>query len=167
MFSSKRIRNQLWRRPCGKNGMFIIILSGWVLSFVSLRLENLLSSFETTRRYEVFTDDRYRETLQENSNLVDHNETLQRQLGQAQEEIMALKHTLFRQSDRQSGAGISRTSAFIGPDGRVPIECPLGGCSHYETVHRGPDVSKNFQNHMNNTHRVCGVIERFSVFCYL
>ena len=46
------------------------------------------------------------------------------------------------------------TSAFIRSDGKVPLTCPVGGCTHYETVLRGPDVMKNFQNHMNNTHRV-------------
>ena len=43
----------------------------------------------------------------------------------------------------------------ISTHGKVPGSCPLGGCIHYESVlSRGPDVMKNFQNHLNNTHRV-------------
>jgi hypothetical protein len=79
------------------------------------------------------------------------------------DEIFVLKQQQNKRSDfdHYSSGGTAppvssskTTSAFLGPDGKVPGACPLGGCSHYETVLRGHDVMKNFQNHMNNTHRV-------------
>jgi hypothetical protein len=125
--------------------------------------EILLSRFEQSRRYEVFTSDMHRETLEENSRLVDANEKLQRQLTGSREETSALQCKIQRQSARSDesspsldsvGQGLKVTTAFIGTDGKVPAVCPVGGCAHYENVLRGTDQMKNFQNHMNNTHRV-------------
>lgn len=113
----------------------------------------------------------HKETLEENSRLVDQNESLHRLLSEAQEEVLILKRTINRRSIVNEeevgvgGGGFSSprhwdghpelTSMFIGPDMKVPTQCPLGGCSQYEMVHqRGSDAMKNFQNHMNNTHRV-------------
>jgi hypothetical protein len=126
----------------------------------SRRLEILLSRFEQSRRYEVFTSDMHRETLEENSRLVDLNEKMQKQLSELQEEVMILKARrgpVIHSDDSSSSpgmGGIRVTSAYIGSDGRIPALCPVGGCTHYDSVHRGQDVMKNFQNHMNNTHRV-------------
>jgi hypothetical protein len=112
----------------------------------------------------VFTSEMHRDTVETNSRLVDDNERLQRQLSALQDEILVLKQNAGpkRSESGSSGGlrspvsvGIKTTSAFIGSDGKVPGACPLGGCSHYETVLRGNDTMKNFQNHMNNTHRVC------------
>jgi hypothetical protein len=106
----------------------------------------------------VFTSDTYKETLEENSRIVDQNENLQKLLSEAQNEILILKRQCARLSSDESASpgsgGIKLTSAFIRSDGKVPSTCPVGGCSHYESVLRGPDIMKNFQNHMNNTHRV-------------
>jgi hypothetical protein len=125
------------------------------------RFELLLSRFDQSRRYEVFTSDMHKETLEENSRIVDQNEKLQRLLSQAQNEILVLKQQCSRlasSSDESASpggsGGIKLTSAFLRSDGKVPTTCPVGGCSQYESVLRGPDVMKNFQNHMNNTHRV-------------
>jgi hypothetical protein len=105
----------------------------------------------------------HRETLEENSRLVDANEKLQMQVTGSREEMSVLKSKMQRQSapsDESSpsldsvGRGVKVTSAYIGSDGKVPTVCPVGGCSHYENVLRGADPMKNFQNHMNNTHRV-------------
>ena len=124
----------------------------------------MLSQFERSRRYEVFTSEMHRETLELNSRLVDENERLQREMSVLKDEILVLKqqqnHPLKRSdSDHSSGGapvsvGVKATSAFIGSDGKVPGACPMGGCSHYYSVFRGHDTMKNFQNHMNNTHRV-------------
>jgi len=126
----------------------------------------------------------HKETLEENSRLVDQNESLHRLLGEAQEEVLILKRTIKRRSIELVSAGGSSstttssgssprhswdvhpelTSMFIGPDMKVPTQCPLGGCNNYEMVHQlrgGSDAMKNFQNHMNNTHRV----RRF-FFCF-
>ena len=131
------------------------------------RFEILLSRFENSRRYEVFTSDMHRDTLEQNSRLVDENEKLQRELGALQDECLILKRNAtgppLRQLDASDssvspvsvgGLGIRITSAYIGSDGKVPAVCPLGGCSHYDSVLKGSDAMKNFQNHMNNTHRV-------------
>ena len=117
----------------------------------------------------------HKETLEENSRLVDQNESLHRLLSEAQEEVLILKRTIinrrsiivneevvgvgggggFSSSPRHWDGHPELTSMFIGPDMKVPTQCPLGGCSQYEMVHqRGSDAMKNFQNHMNNTHRV-------------
>lgn len=134
------------------------------------RFEILLSRFEQSRRFEVFTSDMHKETLEENSRIVDHNEKLQRLLSEAQEEIQILRrgtmghyhgaraafgHDSSPSPQNSISIGERSTSAFIQSDGVVPLVCPLGGCTQYEMVHqRGSDVMKNFQNHMNNTHRV-------------
>ncbi len=100
----------------------------------------------------------HKETLEENSHIVDQNEKLQRRLSEAQNEILVLKQQCLRLASSEESAspvgGIRLTSAFLRSDGKVPSTCPVGGCSQYESVLRGPDVMKNFQNHMNNTHRV-------------
>jgi hypothetical protein len=120
----------------------------------------LLSQFERSRRYEVFTSEMHRETVEQNSLLVDENERLQREMSVLRDEIFVLKQQQNKRSDfdhcssTAPDSSSKTTSAFLGPDGKVPGACPLGGCSHYETVLRGHDVMKNFQNHMNNTHRV-------------
>jgi hypothetical protein len=112
----------------------------------------------------VFTSDMHRETLEQNSRLVDENEKLQRELSALQDELLVLKKNVSTPLQRQDTSdsspssvgcsGIRTSSAYIGSDGKVPSVCPVGGCSHYETVFRGQDTMKNFQNHMNNTHRV-------------
>ena len=114
------------------------------------RFESLLTRFEQSRRYDVFTNDTYRETTEENSRLVDRVDLLEKKLGEANEEIAILK----RRS--QDSPDVKMTSAFLDRNGKVPGVCPVGGCSNYDSVQC---VLKNFQNHMNNTHRV-----RFSAF---
>jgi hypothetical protein len=125
----------------------------------------------------VFTSDMHRDTLEQNSRLVDDNERLHRQLSALQNENLVLKQNaapvLKRSESSSSGGvrspvsvGIKTTSAFIGSDGKVPGACPLGGCSHYETVLRGNDTMKNFQNHMNNTHRVCDYCTLHHLFIF-
>jgi hypothetical protein len=132
----------------------------------------------------------HKTTIEENSRYVDQIESLQKLLGEAQEEILILKHrkNIHRQPSSGGGGeqqhllspspttssgsssmqqsagggttttttatGIKSTSALLSAGGIVPGACPMGGCSHYESVTRGSDVMKNFQNHMNNTHRV-------------
>lgn len=115
----------------------------------------------------------HKETLEENSRLVDQNEKLQRLLSEAQEEIQILRRNTggFRHGAHENSSpsplssvstGVKLTSAFIQSDGSVPKVCPLGGCAQYEMVHqRGSDAMKNFQNHMNNTHRVIPPIVSF------
>ncbi len=81
---------------------------------------------------------------------------------------MILKRTVSRFSMEGSGSPLhgsgvhpQLTSMFIGPDMKIPAECPLGGCTQYESVHHhdgGSDAMKHFQNHMNNTHRVIGIL---------
>ena len=58
------------------------------------RLEILLTRFEQSRRYEVFTNDAHRDTLVENSRLVDCVDQLHKKMGEAQEEITILKRHL-------------------------------------------------------------------------
>jgi hypothetical protein len=58
------------------------------------RLEILLTRFEQSRRYEVFTNDAHRDTLVENSRLVDLVDQLHKKMGEAQEEITILKRHL-------------------------------------------------------------------------
>ena len=84
-------------------------------------------------------------------------------LSETQEENLILKQKIRRQSAEspQAGGGIRLTSAMLCSDGKVPGACPLGGCLQYEMVLRGSDTLKNFQNHLNNTHRVS------YVFCNL
>lgn len=142
-------------------------------------LEILLSRFEQSRRYEVFTSDMHKQTLEENHRIIDENEKLQRLLSEAQHEILILKQ---KAADRRGlsqsadappskkncpGFSTRLTSDLLGPDSKIPTECPLGGCTNYASVHqRGSDTLKNFQNHMNNTHRVFGPHKLFvSYFC--
>jgi hypothetical protein len=122
----------------------------------SRRLEILLSRFEQSRRYEVFTSDANRETLVENSRLVDQVDELQKKLGEALEEISILRRrsaggSSASSSPHSAGGGIKMTSAFLGSDGSIPDVCPLGGCLNYNSVQGD---GKYFQNHMNNVHRV-------------
>lgn len=119
------------------------------------RFENLLSRFEKTRRYDVFTSETHRETVEENARLVDRVDELEIKLSESMEEISILGRPMDTPSPRSVGAGIRLTSAYLGSGGKVPAACPLGGCHHYESVNGVGDAMKNFQNHMNNTHRVC------------
>ena len=108
----------------------------------------------------------HRDTLAENSRLVDLNEKMQKQLNELQEEVMihkARRGPVIHSDDSSSpGMGIRVSTAYIGSDGRVPMHCPVGGCTHYDGVHKGLDIMKNFQNHMNNTHRVLYLCSIFS-----
>ena len=131
------------------------------------RFEILLSRFENSRRYEVFTSDMHRDTLEQNSRLVDENEKLQRELSALKDDLLIFRQNATAPRPRQldafdssvspgsvGGTCIKISSAYIGSDGKVPSACPVGGCSHYDSVLKGSDPMKNFQNHMNNTHRV-------------
>ena len=119
------------------------------------RFENLLSRFEGARRYEIYSSEQHKTTVEENSDLVDKIESLNKLLSETQEENSILKQQIRRQSsETQKNGGIRFTSDLLCSDGKVPGTCPLGGCLQYETVLRGSDTLKNFQNHLNNTHRV-------------
>ena len=70
----------------------------------------------------------HRETLAENSRLVDLNEKMQKQLNELQEEVMihkARRGPVIHSDDSSSpGMGIRVSTAYIGSDGRVPMHCP-------------------------------------------
>lgn len=162
----------------------IIIIIMLIVVYKKNSLEKLLSQFEGSRRFEIFSSEMHKETIEENSRHVDKIESLQKLLSESQEEILILKQKvqvrcgssetrsstslrLQQQQQQQqppvgtttpptTTSGIKSTSAFLCvTNGKVPGSCPLGGCIHYESVlSRGPDVMKNFQNHLNNTHRV-------------
>ena len=94
--------------------------------------------------------------MEENARLVDRVDELEVKLSESMEEISILGRSVVADSPspHSVGPGIRLTSAYLGSGGKVPATCPLGGCHHYESVNRGGDAMKNFQNHMNNTHRV-------------
>jgi hypothetical protein len=61
---------------------------GWnTLTSSKLRFESLLTRFEKPRRYDVYTSDDHRETIEENSRLVDQVDDLNRRLGEAREVV--------------------------------------------------------------------------------
>ena len=158
--------------------MSIIIIT------IICRFENILSKFDCSRRYEVFTSDMHKTTIEENSKHVDKIESLQKLLGEAREEILILKQKKnqtplphyqlgdeprFMQQQKSIVSGVKMTSDLLNEDGNVPAACPMGGCMHYESVIMrggGSDVMKNFQNHLNNTHRVGNIIPIFLLLLF-
>jgi hypothetical protein len=126
------------------------------------RLERVLSGFEKTRKFELFTDEKHRETLQANEKLAEHVENLEYKLHIMQEELDVLQ-----QAEQRRAATASRVliddedresiSAYITADGRVPAECPCKGqeCSRYDQqVVMSPNPADAFSDHMLKYHKV-------------
>ena len=99
----------------------------------------------------IYTDENHEATVKINSDLVDENERLRRQIALLSEENDKFRRDAQVQAQGQT---LSRSSAEFMPDGQVPGSCPCGGCKQYDQVLQSSDALKAFQNHMNHTHRV-------------
>ena len=135
------------------------------------RLERVLSGFERARKFDHFTDDLQRQTVERNEKLADEVEQLERTVHALQEENAVLKQQHRRQSVCAPRARLddddddhSSIVAYITSDGRVPHECPCDaqGCEErYEAQVLGSESpTEAFVLHMSRTHRV-------SLFCAL
>ena len=112
--------------------------------------ETTLRNVRVERQF-IYTDDDHQTTVQANSNLVDENERLRRQIRVLEEDNLAFKH----REQRANGTISVRSTEFLLNDGCIPGSCPCGGCKQYESVLQSTEPMKAFQNHMNHTHRVC------------
>ena len=130
------------------------------------RLERLLSGFERARKFDHFTDDLQRQTVERNEQLAAEVERLERTVHTLQEENAVLKQQHRRQSvcaprarveDDDEGGGGSIVS-YITSDGRVPPSCPCDaeGCEErYETQVIGSESpTEAFVIHMSKMHKV-------------
>jgi hypothetical protein len=102
-------------------------------------LEDKLGGFDRPREF-VYTDERHKQTVSENSSLKEKNEALETKVREMKEEIKAL-HKAVEQA--------SRATVLI------PKRCPYGGCSKDSYV-RGVLISKDagqaLKNHIYNFH---------------
>ena len=99
----------------------------------------------------IYTEENHEATVKANSDLVDENERLRRQIG-----LLEVDNAKFKREAQQGTAtAAKRSTDFMTDDGHVPGSCPCGGCKHYEQVLQSSDAIKAFQNHLNHTHRVC------------
>jgi hypothetical protein len=132
------------------------------------RLERVLAGFEKARKFELFTDEKHRETLQINEKLAEQVENLEYALHTMQEELDVLQ-----QAEQRRGATASRVliddedresiSSYITADGRVPAACPCKGleCARYDLqVVMSPNPADAFSDHMLKYHKVspCPVV---------
>jgi hypothetical protein len=135
------------------------------------RLERLLSGFERARKFDHFTDDLQRRTVERNEKLADEMERLERTVHAMQEENAVLKQQHRRQTvcaprarmeDEDEGGGGSIAS-YITSDGRVPHECPCDaqGCEdRYEAQVIGSESpTEAFVMHMSKTHKASHLFE--------
>ena len=125
------------------------------------RMEAILSKFEKTRKYDNFTNETHKATLDLNHELADQVDHLERELHILREENEALQQyqrriesTHSRRDDDEDDGSIS---AYITPDGRIPAQCPCNaeGCAErYEAqvlLHANP--ADAFKAHMHKLHR--------------
>jgi hypothetical protein len=110
------------------------------------KYENMFARFDKPHRYEMFSNEMHRKTVEENHRLVDHVDDLAKSLSEANEELLIL---------RRRCSAIHVSTAFLSLDGSIPSICPMGGCSDYPKAGN----LKNFQCHLNLVHRVvCGFV---------
>jgi hypothetical protein len=125
------------------------------------RLERLLSGFEQTRRFQPFTDELHKQTLERNEQLAAELDRMERAMHALQEELAALRQQSHRQSvcaprilDEEEHSIVS----FIASDGRIPAQCPcdaLGCREQYDTQVIGNESpTEAFVLHMSRTHKV-------------
>jgi len=134
------------------------------------RLERILSGFEKARRFDHFTDDLQRQTVERNEKLAAEVELLERTVHVLQEENDVLKQTHKRQSVCAARARVEDDEenhsvvSYITSDGRIPPECPCDaeGCEErYEAQVIGSESpTEAFILHMSKTHKVCLIFFR-------
>jgi len=126
------------------------------------RLERLLSGFEQTRRFQPFTEELHKQTLERNEQLAAELDRMERAMHALQEELAALRQQSHRQSicaprifDEEEEHSIA---SYITSDGRIPTQCPcdaLGCREHYDTQVIGNESpTEAFVLHMSRTHKV-------------
>jgi hypothetical protein len=128
------------------------------------RLERILSGFERARKFDHFTDELQRKTVDRNEKLADQVEQLERTVHALQEENTVLKKHHKRQSVCATRARIDDDEendsivSYITSDGRIPAECPCDaqGCEErYDTQVIGSESpTEAFVLHMSRTHKV-------------
>jgi hypothetical protein len=138
------------------------------------RLERILSGFERARRFDHFTDELQRKTVERNEKLADEVEQLERTVHALQEENAVLKQHHKRQSVCASRARVDDADendsivSYITSDGRIPHECPCDaqGCEErYETQVIGSESpTEAFVLHMSRNHKVRGAFDYRAAF---
>ena len=126
------------------------------------RLERVLGGFERTRRFDQFTDDQHRRTLELNGTLSDEVERLERIVHVLQEENAVFKRHHHRQSVCAARTRIDddddSIASYITSDGRIPTQCPCDahGCAErYEAQVIGSESPTDaFVLHMSRVHKV-------------
>ena len=128
------------------------------------RLERILNGFEKTRRYEVFTDEHHRSTLEQNEKMACDIDKMEHRLHVLQEENEIMKQTLQRKTIATAARVMidedsTDISSFVTSDGRIPPTCPCDetGCAsiyEFEIIrHSNPTMA--FTAHMTKAHKVC------------
>lgn len=128
------------------------------------RLERILSGFERTRRFDHFTNDLQRQTVERNEKLAAEVEQLERTVHALQEENAVLKQHHKRQLVCATRARVDDDDenesivSYITSDGRIPPECPCDahGCEErYEAQVIGSESpTEAFVLHMSRNHKV-------------
>jgi hypothetical protein len=128
------------------------------------RLETVLSGFEKTRRYDNFTDARYKEAMELNETLAEQVEDMEWRIHVLEEENAILKQKQHRGVATASRTAICddedsmTTASFITSDGRIPPQCPCDpvGCSESYEAHviASSNPADAFAVHMSKMHKV-------------
>lgn len=139
------------------------------------RLERVLNGFEKTRRYDNFTEEKYKEAVKLNDELAEQIENTEYEMHILEEENAILKQQQHRQcataartviADDEDRASIS---SYITSDGRIPIQCPCDpeGCAErYEAqVIGNQDPVDAFALHMNKMHKVVAFFKCLFLKC--
>ena len=88
------------------------------------RYENMLHGFEKTRHFEVFSDEKHRETLEQNASLVEYCEQLRRNEREMNEEIAALRRRMQMYKKKDMIANINREQSPSSSSTPIPRKKP-------------------------------------------
>lgn len=130
------------------------------------RLERALAGFERTRRFEPFTQEQHKITLELNEQMATDLERLEREMHALQEENAILKQHSRRQTtcaprtniEDSDGEEHTSITSYISSDGSIPTKCPCDaiGCEErYDTQVIGSESpTEAFVLHMSRVHKV-------------
>lgn len=128
------------------------------------RLERLLMGFEQTKRFQPFTEELHKKTLERNEQLAVELDRMERTMHALQEELATLKQLHHRQSicaprsNIEEEGGDRSIISYIASDGRIPTQCPcdaLGCKEQYDMQVVGNESpTEAFVLHMSRVHKV-------------
>ena len=128
------------------------------------RLENVLSGFEKARKYDNFSEAKYREAMELNEELAEQVEDMEQHI-----HILEEENAILKQQQHRGMATASRTvicddedsmtaASFITSDGRIPPQCPCDpvGCAERYEAHviASSNPADAFAMHMGRMHKV-------------